>query len=92
MIVRLTRAMTVIVLAAAPQARAAGALLPSGYLTTSGSQIVDLSGHPVRLACAGHFEVVTTIAQDLKGMKADGFNCLSFTGTTPRSRAPTCRS
>jgi aryl-phospho-beta-D-glucosidase BglC (GH1 family) len=66
------------ILAAAPQAKAAGALLPAGYLTTSGSQIVDLSGHPVRLACAGYFEVVTTIAQDLTGMVADGFNCLRF--------------
>jgi endoglucanase/chitinase len=66
------------VLAAAPQALAAGSLLPTGFLTTSGSQIVDLSGHPVRLACVGYFEVVTTIAKDLKGMVADGFNCLRF--------------
>jgi aryl-phospho-beta-D-glucosidase BglC (GH1 family) len=78
MTARATLALAVCILAASPQARAAGSLLPSGYLTTSGNQIVDGGGHPVRLACAGYFEVVTTISQDLKGMVADGFNCLRF--------------
>jgi hypothetical protein len=60
------------ILAASPQARAAGSL------PHSGSQIVDGGGHPVRLACTGYFEMVTTISQDLKGLVADSFNCLRF--------------
>ena len=71
-------AMAACICAVSPQAYAAGALLPSGYLTTTGSQITDLAGHPVRLACAGYFQITTSIAADLKAMAADGFNCLRF--------------
>jgi aryl-phospho-beta-D-glucosidase BglC (GH1 family) len=54
-----------------------GALLPSGYLTTSGNQITDLAGNPVRLACVGYF-APGDITADVQGMVAAGFNCLRY--------------
>jgi endoglucanase len=51
-----------------------GYLLPPGYLYTSGNQIVDSNGNPVRLACVGYFQF-TNYVQDVAGMVADGFNC-----------------
>jgi hypothetical protein len=78
MTARANLALATRILAASLQTRAAGSLLPPGYLTTSGSQIVDGGGHPVRLACTGYFEMVTTISKDLTGMVADSFNCLPF--------------
>ncbi|HEY0192575.1 MAG TPA: cellulase family glycosylhydrolase [Kofleriaceae bacterium] len=52
-------------------------LLPAGYLSTRGSQIVDEHGTPVRLACAGYVAPVD-IEADLNGMVAAGFNCLRY--------------
>jgi len=42
--------------------------LPSGYLITSGSQITDLSGHKVRLACVGYFQMTSGIVKDVADM------------------------
>lgn len=56
----------------------AGSLLSKGYLSTSGNQIVDDSGQPQRLACAGYNEPSHDIPGDLAGMKKAGFNCLRF--------------
>ena len=57
-------------------------MLPTGYLSTSGNQIVDASGNPVRLACVGLFdwssEGSTTIAGDFAGIAAAGFNCVRY--------------
>jgi aryl-phospho-beta-D-glucosidase BglC (GH1 family) len=47
--------------------------LPAGYLSTKGNQIVDASGNPVRLACAGYMG--SDPASDVKGMVKAGFNC-----------------
>jgi hypothetical protein len=44
-------------------------LLPAGYLSTSGSQIVDQNGTPVRLACVGYVGIANLEA-DLTGMVA----------------------
>ncbi len=58
----------------------AGTLLPSGDLTTRGSQIVDRDGHPVRLACVGWNQVYTGVPLDRQTamMARDGFNCIRF--------------
>ncbi len=57
-------------------------MLPSGYLSTNGNQIVDGSGNPVRLACVGIFdwssEGSTTIPGDFAGLAAAGFNCVRY--------------
>ena len=53
-------------------------LLARGYLSTSGNQIVDSSGRPQRLACAGYNEPGPDISADLAGMKRAGFNCARF--------------
>lgn len=53
-------------------------LLSPGFLSTSGNQIVDASGHPQRLACAGYNEPSKDTAGDLAGMKRAGFNCARF--------------
>ena len=53
-------------------------LLSPGFLSTSGNQIVDSSGNPQRLACAGYNEPSSDIPGDLAGMKRAGFNCARF--------------
>jgi endoglucanase len=58
----------------APAAR----LLSPGFLSTSGNQIVDSSGTPQRLACAGYNEPSGDIPGDLAGMKRAGFNCARY--------------
>lgn len=60
-----------------PQAVRSAKLLPDGYLHTSANQIVDVSGHPVRLACIGYFSP-GHVAGDLAGMRGAGFNCLRY--------------
>ncbi len=60
-----------------PQAIQPAKLLPSGFLHTSGSQIVDASGQPVRLSCIGYF-APGRIANDVAGMRGAGFNCLRY--------------
>jgi endoglucanase len=56
----------------------ANGLLSPGFLSTSGNQIVDASGNPQRLACAGYNEPSSDIPGDLAGMKRAGFNCARF--------------
>jgi Cellulase (glycosyl hydrolase family 5) len=53
-------------------------LLSPGFLSTSGSQIVDSSGRPQRLACVGYNEPGSHIPGDPAGMKKAGFNCARF--------------
>ncbi len=63
-----------------------GFLLPSGYLSTQGSQIVDAQGHPVRIASIGWYGTDGPAGYGMQGLwavsyqsildsiKADGFN------------------
>lgn len=63
-----------------------GLLLPSGYLSTHGSQIVDAQGHPVRIAAIGWYGTDGPAGYGLQGLwavsyqsilnsiQADGFN------------------
>lgn len=53
-----------------------GALLPTGYLSTQGSQIVDASGDPVRLASIGWNQGFDDIPDTVAAMKAAGFNTI----------------
>ena len=64
-----------------------GSLLPSGYLSTAGSQIIDASGSPVRIASVGWDGTLlangapdglnaTSLAAAVANMKADGFNTI----------------
>jgi len=55
-----------------------GGLLSPGFLSTSGNQIVDSTGHPQRLACVGYNEPSKDIVGDVAGMKKAGFNCLRY--------------
>ena len=68
------------------------ALLPTGYLSARGSQIVDPRGRPVRIACVGAFGTVTVggrldysgsyngpykgLDANVAAVRAMGFNCL----------------
>jgi endoglucanase len=71
-------ASVVLVLSAMPVIAADnGHLLPSGYLVTSGNQITDMTGEPVRLACVG-YPALGTIATDIPAIAAAGFNCLRY--------------
>jgi aryl-phospho-beta-D-glucosidase BglC (GH1 family) len=64
-----------------------GSLLPSGYLSTSGNQVVDADGHPVRIASIGWsgsdsltfapeglFQL--SISNTIGSIKAAGFNTI----------------
>jgi endoglucanase len=53
-----------------------GYLLPSGYLSTQGSQIVDAAGAPVRIASIGWNQNFNTIPASVAAMKAAGFNTI----------------
>jgi endoglucanase len=53
-----------------------GALLPSGYLSTSGSQIVDPSGNVVRINSIGWNQNFANPQPTVDAMKADGFNTI----------------
>jgi endoglucanase len=66
-----------LILSPAP-AQAGVSLLPSGYLSAKGNQIVDQNGNPVRIACVGYFSPGNDIPADMAGMVAAGFNCLRY--------------
>jgi endoglucanase len=53
-----------------------GYLLPAGYLSTQGSQIVDAAGTPVRMASIGWNQGFDTIPASVAAMKAAGFNTI----------------
>jgi aryl-phospho-beta-D-glucosidase BglC (GH1 family) len=59
-------------------AQAGASLLPSGYLSAKGNQIVDQNGNPVRIACVGYFSPGNNIPADMAGIVAAGFNCLRY--------------
>lgn len=51
-------------------------LLPPGYLATSGSQIVDQRGIPVRIAAVGHFEGFPQPEEAVAEIVRAGFNAV----------------
>jgi hypothetical protein len=51
-------------------------LLPSGYLSTAGNQIIDASGNDVRIASVGWNQNFGTIAASVAQMAAAGFNTI----------------
>jgi hypothetical protein len=66
-----------------------GSMIPAGYLSTRGNQIVDSHGKPVRIACVGglgsgyvggHLSwnngPYKTLDDNLAAMKRFGFNCI----------------
>ena len=64
-----------------------GSLLPTGYLSTHGNQIVDSAGNPVRIASIGWSGTdslsfapyglwQSSLQQNIDGIKADGFNTI----------------
>lgn len=69
-------------------APASGVMLPSGYLSTRGSQIVGPNGVPVRIACVGGFGTVIVggrleypgpfngLDGSIAALKKIGFNCI----------------
>jgi hypothetical protein len=71
----------------APSARG-GSLLPSGYLSTNGNQVVDAAGNPVRIDAMGWYGTdgpagsalqglwSTSYGQILDSIKGDGFNAV----------------
>ena len=71
----------------APSARG-GSLLPSGYLSTNGNQVVDAAGNPVRIDAIGWYGTdgpagsalqglwSTSYGQILGSIKGDGFNAV----------------
>jgi aryl-phospho-beta-D-glucosidase BglC (GH1 family) len=83
-------AATVTVISASATAASSGPqMLPSGYLSTRGAQIVDKHGHPVRIACVGglgtcvaidHLEYTVgpfrTVDDNIAAIKRLGFNCI----------------
>jgi endoglucanase len=79
--------MLLAVLALPTAVAAQGRLLPAGYLSTSGSQIVDARGQPVRIACIGWSgsDGLGHVPQGLElvgyrrtmdQLKSGGFNCI----------------
>jgi endoglucanase len=61
-------------------------LLPSGYFSTKGNQIIDQKGRPVRLTCVGWNQVNEKIglATQTRLMAAHGFNCIRFSWVNAR--------
>lgn len=61
---------------------AAPTLLPSGYLSTSGSQIVGMDGKPVRIAAigwsVGEIKPLPSAQADADAMRAAGFNTITI--------------
>lgn len=56
--------------------RLAPTLIPGGYLSTAGSQLVDRRGMPVRIAAAGHFEGFRQPEEALTQIVRAGFNAV----------------
>ena len=67
-------------------------LLPAGYLSTRGSQIVDSAGNPVRIASVGWDGTdsltfapyglwQSSLQQNITAIKADGFNTIRIPWT-----------
>jgi hypothetical protein len=65
-------------------------LLPSGYLSTSGNQLVDAAGDYVRIASVGWNQNFTNISANVAQMAAAGFNTirLSWVDATLSSDLP----
>src|SRR6195952_975675 len=65
-------------------------LLPSGYLSTSGNQIIDASGNDVRIASVGWNQNFNDIAASVAQIAASGFNTirLSWVDATLSSDLP----
>lgn len=63
-----------------PAPAGTASLLPAGYLSTSGSQIVDQNGNPVRIASVGWNEIGNSVPSDIPGscqkIVQAGFNCV----------------
>lgn len=55
-----------------------GVALPSGYLTASGSQIIDGSGLTVRISSINYPTVSTSLNVDMARMRALGFNAVRY--------------
>src|SRR6185437_8760039 len=53
-------------------------LLSPGFLSTSGNQIVDSTGHPQRLACVGFNEPSKDIAGAVNATKKAPLNCFCY--------------
>jgi hypothetical protein len=54
-----------------PEVSSSSGLLSPGNLRTSGNQIVNSTGRPQRLACAGYNEHSKDLAGDLSGKQLD---------------------
>lgn len=52
--------------------------LPSGYLHTSGNQILDGGGNNVRLSCSGYGSPTGNYSSDMSIMRNQGFNCARY--------------
>ena len=63
-----------------------GTLLPPGVFSTKGSQIVDQSARPVRLACIGWNQLHDGMLLEKQTMlmAAHGFNCIRFSWVNAR--------
>lgn len=64
------------VIAALPTVVAAASRLPPGYLHTSGSQIVDAAGRPVRIASVGWNQHFGDVPATVNAIAASGFNTI----------------
>jgi aryl-phospho-beta-D-glucosidase BglC (GH1 family) len=54
----------------------ASTMLPDGYLSTKGSQIIDHTGRPVRINAVGWNQIGPDIADNVAGMRRAGFNAV----------------
>jgi endoglucanase/chitinase len=72
---------------AAGRDRRAATLIPSGYLHTAGSQIVDEAGEPVRIVAVGWFTGFDDPAAEIRKMIPLGFNTvrISWVNATMQS-------
>ncbi|MDD2861761.1 MAG: hypothetical protein PHI71_11935 [Acidiphilium sp.] len=64
------------VIAALPTVVAAITRLPPGYLHTSGSQIVDAAGRPVRIASVGWNQHFGDVPATVNAIAASGLNTI----------------
>ncbi|MGE0222567.1 MAG: glycoside hydrolase family 5 protein, partial [Acetobacteraceae bacterium] len=59
-----------------PGFAAASPMLPEGYLSTRGSQIVDERGRPVRINAVGWNQIGPDIPENVAGIRRAGFNTI----------------